>query len=163
MNINLKLVLITFFLFIYQISTVAQKGEFSISPTIGLNVPILDNDGLGFHIGINPAYSISSFVAIEGQVSFAYVKDAGFSLSGRASSQSNLNALVGGRFYIFSDEGKTQPYFNLLIGGMYNSEADYMEYVFGGSVGGFVEINKFLLGASFETPGNIIIKVGYVF
>jgi len=160
MNIKLFLFPI-FFLSIYT-SGIAQKGSFSISPTIGLNVPILDN-GSGFHFGVNPAYAVSAWFAIEGQLSFAHVNINGSFISGKVGSQSNFNALVGGRFYILSEKKKVRPYFNLLLGGMHNSEFDYEEFTFGLSTGLFFDINQFLVGVSFETPGNIILKGGYAF
>ena len=162
MNLNIKLLLLSSFFLSMHITSIAQKRNFSISPTIGLNIPILDN-GVGFHIGLNPAYSISNRFAIEGQVSFAYVKINGAFISGEQNTQSNFNALLGARFYILSKEKKARPYLNLLIGGMQNQESDYMEFTVGASTGVFVDINRFLVGLSFETPGNVILKVGYTF
>lgn len=162
MNINHKFLLLALFFFTSHLTIIAQKGDFSFTPTIGLNIPILDN-GIGFHIGINPAYSFSSFVAVEAQVSLGHIKGVGAFLTGESSSQTSFNVLVGPRFYLLSEEKKARPYLNLLVGGMQNSESDYIEYTVGASVGGFVEINNFLLGVSAETPGNIIVKTGYVF
>lgn len=162
MNFKIKYFLLGIFLIIGQLSLVAQDEEFYTSPTIGLNIPILDN-GIGFHIGVNPTFPISSFISVESQLSFGYVKNSGTFLTGESSTQSNVNALLGGRLYLLSKERKVRPYLNLLLGGMYNSEADFKEYAIGGSAGGFIEINKLLFGAAVETPGNFIFKTGYIF
>lgn len=161
MNNSIKLFCFTLFFLSLYFTTNAQK-KFSFTPTIGLNIPILDN-GTGFHIGLNPAYKVASHFAIESQLSIAVVQDGSTFLSGESDDQNNFNALLGGRFYILSDRKKVRPYFNLLLGGTFNSKADYQEYLFGVSTGLFVDLNRFLAGVSVETPGNIIIKVGYVF
>ena len=162
MNTKLKFLLLALFIFSSQLTLLAQEEEFYTTPMIGLSSPILDN-GTGFYIGVNPSFPLSRFISVESQLSFAYVKIDGSFISGETGSQSNVNALLGGRLYLLSKERKARPYFNLLVGGMYNSEEDYMEFTFGGSAGGFVEINKILLGVSVETPGNIIVKAGYIF
>ena len=51
----------------FGLHTNAQKGNLSASPTIGVSKPIFDS-GLGFHIGVNPSYSLSSNFSIEGQL-----------------------------------------------------------------------------------------------
>ncbi|MFK8009285.1 MAG: hypothetical protein AB8H03_23190 [Saprospiraceae bacterium] len=162
MKNNIKLMWLTLFFLSLCLTTIAQKRNFSISPTIGLNIPILDN-GSGFHIGINPAFSVSSRFAIECQFSYAYVKVNDSFISGESGSQENFNALLGGRFYLLSDKKKIRPYFNLLLGGTLNRETDYEEYLLGVSTGFFVDFNRLLAGLSFETPGNIILKIGYAF
>lgn len=161
MNNRIKLFWLTLLFLSLCSTTIAQKRNFSISPTIGLNSPILDN-GSGFHLGLNPAYAVSSRFTIESQISFAYAKTRQF-LSGESDVQEDFNALIGGRLYVRSDEKKVRPYFNLLLGGTLNRMSDNQEYIFGISTGFFVDIRRFLIGLSFETPGNVILKIGYVF
>lgn len=162
MNNRIKLFWLTLLFLSLCSTTIAQKRNFSISPTVGLNTPILDN-GSGLHFGLNPAYAVSSRFTIESQISYAYANIDGTFLSGESDFQENFNALIGGRLYVRSDEKKVRPYFNLLVGGTINRRSDYEEYLFGVSTGFFVDIRRFLVGLSFETPGNVILKVGYVF
>ena len=162
MNNCIKLFSLTLFFLSLCATSIAQKRNFSISPIIGLTVPILDK-GSGLHFAVNPAYAVSSRFSIESQLSYSYANIDGKFLSGEKDFQENFNALIGGRLYVLSDEKKIRPYFNLLLGGMLNRRSDYEEYIFGLSTGFFVDINRFLVGLSLETPGYGIFKVGYVF
>ena len=158
----IKILSFTLFFLSLCSTTIAQKRNFSLTPTIGLSIPILDN-GIGIHFGVNPAYAVSSRFSIESQLSYVAAKIDGQFISGEEGFQENFNALIGGRLYVRSDEKKIRPYFNLLLGGTLNRESDYQEYIFGLSTGFFVDIKRFLIGLSVETPGYGILKVGYVF
>lgn len=162
MKNDIKLFWLSLFFLLLGFTAIAQKRSFSISPTIGINFPLLDK-GLGFHISLNPAYTLSSRFTIESQLSYAFTEIDGKFISGESGSQENFNVLAGGRFYILSGEKKIRPYFNLLLGGTLNRRSDYEEYIFGLSTGLFFDINRFLAGISLETPGHIVIKVGYTF
>lgn len=162
MNFNSKSILFFLILFTSSLSTTAQKGDFSISASIGLNFPILDN-GVGFFIGVNPAYCLSNNFALESQFSFATVPGGEGFLTGEPEPQSNFNFLLGGRYYILSEEKKVRPYINFLGGGMFNTDADYVELIVGFSTGAFVEIKQLIFGISAESPGNIIVKAGWKF
>ena len=162
MNFNFKSILILLVLFTSSLNTTAQKGDLSISASLGLNFPILDN-GVGFFVGVNPTYGLSNNFALETQFSFGFVPGGEDFLTGEPEPQNNFNALLGGRLYILSDEKKVRPYINLLGGGMYNADADYIEVILGFSTGAFVEIKQFMFGISAESPGNIILKAGFKF
>lgn len=145
----------------------AQKGDFAIAPTIGVTTPILDG-GIGFHIGVNPSYSILPSFSIESQLSYLYTKISSSFISGKTGMSNSVNILLGGRQYLNSNEKTTRFYLNLLVGGNYNKqklngESYEGEFNFGISAGGFFEFNKFLIGLSYETPQNFILKMGYVF
>ncbi|MFK7933937.1 MAG: hypothetical protein AB8G22_10540 [Saprospiraceae bacterium] len=145
----------------------AQDTNFSTSTTVGITTPILDN-GSGFHIGVNPAYSVSPRFSLEGQVSYLYTKINGSFISGNQGKSNAVNTLVGGRLYLSSEERPNRLYINLLVGGNYNNEeidgrANGGEFSGGFSVGGYVAFRKILLGLSYDTPQNLILKVGYVF
>lgn len=162
MNFNVNSILIFLIFLTSSLNTNAQKSEFSISASIGLNLPILDN-GVGFFVGVNPTFGLSNNFSLEAQVSFASVTSGENFLTGEPEPQSNFNALMGGRLYILSLERRVRPYINLLGGGMYNTDADYIEVIFGFSSGVFVDIKQFMFGISAESPGNIIFKAGCKF
>ncbi len=145
----------------------AQNNSFAFSPNTGVSTPLLE-EGIGFHIGLNPTYSLTQHLALEGQVSYVHTNIKSAFISGRSGSANSFNLLAGARFYLNSEDKKVRPYINLLLGGMYNDEEKEglnlePEFGIGLSAGTFVEINKLIAGISYDTPGNIIFKVGYRF
>lgn len=167
MKYYFKKSLLFFLLLVFGLSVHAQKDNLKVSPNLGVTTPILDG-GIGFHLGINPAYTLSPRFSVEGQVSYLYTKINGSFLSGNEGRSNSINTLVGGRLYLNSEEKRNRFYLNLLFGGNYNKEEinDVKldgAFDFGFSGGGFFEINKFLIGVSYDTPQNFILKVGYVF
>ncbi len=148
-------------------SVMAQKGSFSTNATIGITSPILDN-GIGFHLGVNPSYALFSHLSIEGQVSYIHTDINGYFISGGEGTLDAGNALVGGRLYLTHPDNQVRPYINLLFGGNFTQEkrvAGETTAMFlpGFSAGGFLEIHKFLVGVTFDSPKNIILKAGYIF
>lgn len=155
------------FFLLVTLSTYAQEKDFSISPFVGVTMPILDN-GVGAYAGINTSYSITSRFAIEGQVSYLNTKVNSSFLSGNEGVINSANALVGGRVYLSPQEKKTRFYLNALVGGNYSKESvnsieGDTEFTLGFSGGGFVQIKNFIVGLSYETPQNIVLKAGYNF
>ncbi len=151
----------------FGLLTNAQKGNLSGSPIIGVSKPIFDS-GLGFHIGVNPSYSLSSNFSLEGQLSYSYTEITSSFLSGKTGQSNSTNILMGGRLYLNSEERPNRFYLNLLVGGNYiKEEGNGVKYDgeinMGISSGGFFELGKFLIGLSYETPQNLILKIGYVF
>lgn len=147
--------------------TNAQKNNFTVSTTLGVTTPILDS-GIGFHVGVNPAYALFSIFSIEGQISYSFTKVNSSFISGNKGINNSINTLVGGRLYLNSDERTNRFYLNLLVGGNYTKEEENREqyngdFNMGLSGGVFFESNKFLMGFSYETPQNILFKIGYVF
>lgn len=148
--------------------TYAQKGNFSTLLTGGVATPILDN-GIGYHIGLNPCWSLSNHISIEGQLSYAAVEIDGAFISGAQGTVKTFNALAGGRLYILSPEKNVRPYINLLLGGMLSDDQSENttnrnpEFGVGLSTGAFLEIKRFVVGVSFDTPSNLILKAGYNF
>lgn len=141
----------------------AQNRDFSILATIGIATPVLDN-GIGVQIGVNPCYALGTHFALEGQLSYLHSKINGSFLSGEKDISNTVNLLVGGRLYLTSEERKTRYYLNLLLGHHYNHSMRFgRERDLGGTLGGGVIWNKLLIGASFDTPGYLILKVGHVF
>ena len=148
----------------YGLIVTAQEDRFSTSATIGVTSPILDS-GIGFHIGMNPSYSLSSLFSLEGQVSYLYTKTSSSFLSGNKKLSNSINTLAGGRLYLNSEERTNRFYVNLLFGVNYNKEGlngikRDGEINAGFSSGAFFELNKFLIGLSYDTPQNLILKVG---
>ena len=143
----------------------AQETSFSTAITAGPTTPTLDN-GLGLHLGVNPAYAISPFLSLEGQLSYLYTFAGTTFLTGEEVNGQAVNILAGGRVYLLSEERKNRLYLNLLLGGNYNREAarDVItsEWNLGFSLGGYLERNRFLIGLSYDTPQNVILKVGYI-
>jgi len=148
----------------------AQTNDFSITATVGVGTPILDN-GIGWHIGVNPGFSVSEYFAVEAQVSYFNTKITGSFLSGDTGKAHAVNGLIGPRLYFTPQDAKVRPYINGLIGGLYNREikeriggtSTISEFDIGFSGGAFVEIDKFVVGLSYDTPQNLILKVGYSF
>jgi hypothetical protein len=165
MNMPIKALLIVVLLFSGSLAN-AQSNNFSTLTTIGISTPIVDN-GNGYHLGINPSYLLSNNFSLEGQLSYLYTKISGSFLSGNEGKSNAVNALVGGRLYLTSAAKPTRLYFNLLVGINYNKEeinsikGDGMINA-GFSAGAFVELKKLVLGLSFDTPQNLVLKVGYV-
>ena len=162
-NLGLVLLMILYFGRI----TYAQKSHFSTLSTIGVTTRLLDS-GLGYHMGMNPTYLLSSKVSIEGQISYLYTKITSSFLSGKERKSQSINTLAGGRFYLNSEERTNRFYLNLLIGLNYNKEEfnnvkQSGEFGVGLSGGGFFEFNKFVIGLSYDTPQNLVLKAGYVF
>jgi hypothetical protein len=145
----------------------AQQSPFSTSATVGITSPILDN-GLGLHLGVNPAYALLPHVAIEGQISYLYTNISGSFLSGNTGFYHAVNTLAGGRFYLHGPEKSTRLYLNLLAGAVYQQETTNGitrsgAFDLGFSAGAYLQLSKWLLGLSYDTPQNVILKVGYVF
>lgn len=148
-------------------SVFAQKGSFSTNATVGVTTPILDN-GIGVHLGINPSYALFSHLSVEGQLSFIHTNVNGAFISGNEEKVNAGNALVGGRLYFTAPEKNLRPYLNLLLGGNYTRQKrDGGEITAnfgpGISIGGFLEMRKLLVGLSFDTPQNIVLKAGFSF
>lgn len=145
----------------------AQQKKLLVQPTIGVTAPILDG-GIGFHLGVNPSIRITQRFSIEGQVSYMNSQITSSFLSGNVGSINSINTLAGGRWYL-NDEEKTTRFFVNLLGGLnyfnekIDNRADRDQYDVGASVGGFVELNKILIGLSYETPQNVVLKLGYSF
>ena len=148
------------------LSANAQKGESFITPNIGVTTLLL-SEAIGVHIGVNPSYAVSSHFSIEGQVSYSYTRINGAFISGARGLINSFNALAGGRLYFIQEDKSVRPYINLLIGANQFRELsetlkETRGFKIGFSAGAYVEIQKFLLGVSLDSPENFIFKVGYV-
>ncbi len=147
--------------------TNAQQSSVLVQPTIGITSPILDN-GIGVHIGVNPNIRLTNRLSAEGQISYIYFNITSSFLSGRMSAVHSINALVGGRGYLNAEERRARWFVNLLCGMNYSKEKsdplpERSEYTLGFSVGTFLELDKIIVGWSYDTPQNIVLKVGYSF
>lgn len=143
----------------------AQSSDFSITPNIGLTSPVLD-EGVGFHIGVNPSYYLTSWLSLEGQVSYSYTSIRSTFINGNSGEAFSVNTLAGGRVYLLPSHMLTRLYANLLLGVNYfNEEVNEVpqeaELGLGASVGLYVETTKFVFGVSYDTPENLVLKVGY--
>jgi len=159
--------IVLFILLFFSLIATAQKGSFTTSATIGLATPILDS-GIGLHIGINPSYVLTPHFSIEGQISYASTKIHSSFLSGAEGQSNSVNTLGGGRLNLNSVEKKNRFYVNALIGLNYNKEEKNGlkmdgQFNVGSSIGAYLELKSFLVGLSFETPENLVLKVGYIF
>ena len=146
----------------------AQNSKFESSVFLGVSAPILDS-GIGYHVGINPTYTLTSYLSAEASFSFIYTQINGAFLSGDKGHSNSVNAVVGGRLYFNSDEKKNRIYINFLLGGFYSNEdfEDNMNdedfYDVGLSTGAYLELNRFLIGVSLDTPQNLTLKAGFIF
>lgn len=163
----MKHIIFVITLFTLFIQGKAQEKSFLISPTVGISKPILDN-GIGAHLGVNPSYAFTRYLAVEGQLSYSYTQVTGSFISGDRGHYHGLNALAGGRLYVHSPEKRTRLYVNLLLGAVYKKERENNftspgVIDLGFSAGSYLQISKWLIGLSYDTPKNIILKGGYVF
>ena len=147
--------------------TKAQDRKISTLTTIGITSPILDN-GIGFHSGLNPHLWLTERFSLEGQISYIYTKISSSFLSGNTGSINSVNTLLGGRFYLNSEDKNTRFFFNLLTGLNYrkeevNSIAKEAELNIGFSGGLFMDLSKITIGLTYDTPQNLILKLGYSF
>ncbi|MFK7807707.1 MAG: acyloxyacyl hydrolase [Saprospiraceae bacterium] len=157
--ISLIVLLITF-----QSNSIAQDRQYIFTPNVGLTIPVLDN-GVGFHIGINPAYRITQRLYIEGQLSYSYTDINGSFLSGGKGNDWAVNTLFGPRLYINSEDKKNRFYLNLLAGAVYHTEkrdgrSDDTDFELGYSAGIYYEMGRLMLGLSVDSPGYFVLKVG---
>lgn len=147
--------------------TKAQEQKFSTLTTIGITSPILDN-GIGFHVGLNPHLRLTERLSAEGQISYIYTKISSSFLSGNTGSINSINTLVGGRLYLNSEDKNTRFSFNVLAGLNYikeeeNGIAKDTELNLGFSGGLFMDLSKITLGLTYDTPQNLVLKLGYSF
>ncbi len=107
-------------------------------------------------------------LSVEGQLSYIHTDISGAFISGGEEKVNAGNALVGGRLYFTAREKKLRPYLNLLLGGNYTQENQdggetTANFGPGFSVGGFLEMQKLLIGLSIDSPQNIVLKAGFIF
>jgi len=118
----------------------------------------------GGHIGFNLYTKKAKRFKTDFQLSINLSGRGGKNTSGSFLS---VNALYGGRYYFVDPEKSTSIFASALIGGVFINETgdDFTENLigFGYSAGCFVDINRFIIGASVESYNNFIFKVGYTF
>ncbi|MEZ4983606.1 MAG: hypothetical protein R2795_00970 [Saprospiraceae bacterium] len=151
----------------FVIHTNAQDQKISTLATVGVTSPILDS-GLGFHVGINPSFRVSEKFSGEGQISYMYTRIKSSFLSGDTGFVSTVNTLVGGRYYLSTEDKETRFFLNFLIGINYINEEENGiekdgELNVGLSAGSFVDFNGIIIGLTYDTPQNMVLKVGYSF
>ncbi|RMG72612.1 MAG: hypothetical protein D6722_05155 [Bacteroidetes bacterium] len=143
----------------------AQDRAFSTTLQAGLANPLLDN-GIGFHVGVNPTYALEPVFSLEGQLSYAYTRVNSSFISGDQGHAHALNALAGGRLYIAPAHSQLRPYLSLLLGVYRGQETingvqETATWGLGFSGGAYFQWRRMVAGLSFDTPQNIILKVGY--
>jgi len=153
---------ILFFIFL-PVSIWGQDKKLDLLPSLGITKPILDN-GLGVHIGVNPSYVLTNHLSTEGQLSYSYTKINGSFLSGNQGYFHSTNALVGARLYLNKVENTSRFYINALFGFNYlieNTNGIQTEStLFGHSIGGYFEHKKVVLGVTYDTYANLILRAG---
>jgi len=145
----------------------AQNNTFSNTITLGIGAPILDSMSVGFHMGYNPSFSLSEYLAIEGQVSY-FNTQLMTVFSDDISTAHSVNALVGPRLNFIFEDKERYFYLNFLVGSLYDSEMTNRtdtdsKFTFGLSFGGFLKVQQFTFGLSYDTPGNVVFKAGHSF
>ncbi len=143
------------------------KAQFSVPVSVGVSKPILDK-GAGFHIGVNPTYGILPRFSVASQMSFLNTRISGSFISGEEGRNQLTSALIGPKWYLNSPEHRLRPYLNVLLGAVFIKEfpgdsSVQSRIVFGNSVGAFIELPYFMTGISYETDGNLALKVAYIF
>ena len=163
-----KLFFLTTILIALSIASHAQDKKIAFSATTGLVISHTElgteyqEFDFGGHIGFN-LYS-------KKEKRFKTDLQSSLNVSGAQNSSSSflsVNALYGGRYYIIDPEKPVTAFVNALVGGVYIYELgdDFIDDRFGVgySVGGFVDINRLMIGAAAESFHNFIFKVGYTF
>lgn len=168
MNSTPKICLLIFILIFLGLTIQAQDKKFEFSPNVGL---VLNHEEIGLyfqdftyggHLGVNIYKARVKRFKSELQLSIAS--------SGSGITSNNLitiNGLYGGRYYILNPNKPTKVFVNILLGGAFVNETgdDFTEsllYV-GYSLGGYIDLNRLIVGASIESFNNIIFKIGYTF
>lgn len=147
----------------------AQEKIYSHHINIGYSKPIF-HAGHGVSIGYNPSYSLSRYISLEGQASYAYTRITGSFLSGKKGDRHSGLLLVGGRIYFNVPERTTRYYINGMLGGgvtgqsvsLVGSSERYLFHL-GASAGLFMEKPNFVFGLAFDVPVGLVAKVGYRF
>ncbi len=140
-------------------SLMAQNQNFNISTNVGVSTSLLDN-AFGVQLGVNPSYSLTNFIALEGQVSVLHASGGGF-LTGEEFTETAGLVVVGGRVYFTQPEKTWRPYFNVMIGGVLSSEEGI---ALGVSTGLYMAKNNgLLIGLAAESTQYVVLKVGYNF
>lgn len=145
----------------------ATPTKASLTGFVGTTTPILD-DGWGVSVGVNPAYSFSDWLALEGRVSYQYNQITGAFLSGDTGQGSDVNLLVGGRLYLTKPDKPTRIYLNALAGVNYNreqmvGEALRQEWAPGLMGGAYLSYKAYRAGVVFESKQNVGLLLGYQF
>lgn len=144
----------------------AQADRFSHQVTIGATFPLL-SQGIGAHIAYVPAWSLHSFVGIQSQVSYSYTAITSAFISGATGYHHSLNLLAGPRVFLRGEAKKLRPYVFAMAGvnrvvQNYNGETDPAYLSFGFSTGVMVEFKPLTAGITAETPGVILLRLGYI-
>ena len=145
----------------------AQQSNFSGIATLGIGSQILD-ESIAVHAGFNPSWALNPSFSIEGQASYIHTQINGSFLSGRMGTANAFNLLLGGRLYLIPKDKKNRAYINVLIGGRYSEESlEGLEQNaglgLGFSGGAYLEVSKFVVGLSYDTPQHLFLKLGYTF
>lgn len=145
----------------------AQRNKLSVTSTVGVTSPLLD-EGIGVHLGVNPAVSLTRKFSIEGQLSYFRAEISSSFLTGKTSSINAINALGGGRFYFSPVRKQTRFYVNGLLGVNQLIEettgpSSQKTIDLGFATGLFLEKKRFMAGLSYESPQNVVLKGGYIF
>lgn len=139
--------------------------EIGYRASLGAVYPVLDN-GIGYHIAVNPTFNFNKEILVEGQLSFSQTQISGAFLSGKTGRESVVGAFVGARYYLNSPEKEVRFALNYLMGLYVVAEQpgdQEFEAFLGVTPGFYIEKNKIYIGAAFESPQNAILKLGYIF
>lgn len=163
-----------------------EAKETKNSSTIYIGYPgdYFDSPDLGLYVGYNYQFSIRPRFSWEAQASFSYSKfDRDDSLFGHnGGEKQGVVLLCGPRLYLSKASRRTRLYINLLAGLAYFAESEFrnngpvegpggIEILFeeniaeiGYSLGAYLEFNdKFVIGTSFESRTNQVVKIGLKF
>ncbi len=170
MNFSKKGIIVIIFLALVGTIAKAQTNDFSNTLTLGIGTSLL-NTGPGFHVGYNPTFSVHKYFAVEGELSYFNQNIRSTFMTGNTGNAHSVNVLTGGRLYFNSEDKNIRPYINFLIGSLYYRETIEIdqrinttsEIGIHGLIGGYVSINQFVLGLSYDRRFNLILKAGYTF
>lgn len=156
-----------FFLLLLSIagSLSGQERKRILQGTVGVASPILDN-GLGIHLGVNPAFQMRKQFFAEGQVSYIYTNAQSSFLAGETSTAHTANVLLGARVYLNSPAQTTRFFLHAMFGFFCHREVNQFEadeIGLGRALGGYVEFNRLVTGLAFNSPQHLILKLGYSF
>lgn len=149
----------------FPMGSFGQKRNLANTLSLGVSRPMLDK-GIGLHLGLNSAYPINSTFSVEGQLSYLHTWVLSSFLSGETGKVKALNTLVGGRYYLITNNSRNRFFLSLLIGGnreiTVKKDQEMEEVIRAGySAGAFFCFNKWWIGLSYETPQNIVLKWAY--
>ncbi len=160
----MRLFILVFYLICFYHYSQAQKDPIRLIGLVGYAKAY--EEGEGFTLGLNASQRFHKKTFIEGQVSFSHVVLISSIPSETEHTQYGF-ALLGGRHYFIEEPRNIRLYAHVLGGGVISRSYNEFQslrsnFLPTASIGVFVEVYRFVFGASAELFGNLNVNAGYI-